>query len=51
MLYYGDICASTLMGCCWGKTFLEEMRKKTYVMHDAYEENDKKAENALSSVK
>lgn len=25
--------------------------KKTYVTHDAYEENDKKSENALPSVK
>lgn len=51
MLYYGDICVSIFMGCCWGKTFLEEMRKKIYVMYDVYEENDKKVENVLLSVK
>lgn len=33
------------------RLFWKKWEKKTYVMHDAYEENDKKAENALSSVK
>lgn len=51
MLYYGEIHVVLLWVVVGLRLLLVEMREKTYVMHDTYDENDKKAENAPSSVK